>query len=262
MEKLKGRIDQKDLRKLMAERKSNLNKSNAEKINSPLAKYDSKGNLSCIICRSSIKSSTLWKVHINSKLHKQNVEEAKMLKTQIVNTAKDMTQQRLIRLESSISTLHTKPRGLEKPKKEVILKTKTEKISEKATMSIEAASENTLPELFFDEPANKKDLKDPHDEEWERFQREIKEETITSNVIIAGEQNEATVDRQIEEIDEQIQHWAKVLDLEEKVEKMNKINKAKQDLSSVNSSSGETSSEAEDDDTLDELLNWRCKSFK
>lgn len=39
MEKLKGKIDQKDLRKLMAERKLNLNKSNAEKINSPLAKY-------------------------------------------------------------------------------------------------------------------------------------------------------------------------------------------------------------------------------
>uniref|UniRef100_A0A1A9VM24 ZNF380 coiled-coil domain-containing protein n=1 Tax=Glossina austeni TaxID=7395 RepID=A0A1A9VM24_GLOAU len=181
-----------------------------------------------------------------------------MLKTQIVNTAKDMTQQKLIRLESSISTVHAKPRGLEKTKKEVNLKSKTEKISDKATIS----SVEALPELFFDEPSNKKDLKDPHDEEWERFQREIKEETVTSNMIIAGEQNEATVDRQIEEIDEQIQHWTKVLDLEEKVEKMNKINKAKQDLSSANSSSGETNSEAEDDDTLDELLNWRCKSFK
>uniref|UniRef100_A0A1B0GDZ0 ZNF380 coiled-coil domain-containing protein n=1 Tax=Glossina morsitans morsitans TaxID=37546 RepID=A0A1B0GDZ0_GLOMM len=186
-----------------------------------------------------------------------------MLKTQIVNTAKDMTQQKLIRLESSISTLHAKPRGLEKAKREVILRSKTEKISDKAMISsIEAVNENALPELFFDEPSNKKDLKDPHDEEWERFQREIKEETVTSNMIIAGEQNEATVDRQIEEIDEQIQHWTKVLDLEEKVEKMNKINKAKQDLSCANSSSGESNSEAEDDDTLDELLNWRCKSFK
>lgn len=47
------------------------------------------------------------------------------------------------------------------------------------------------------------------EEEWEKFQKEIKEETTTSAEIIAGEQEEATAERQIDEIDEQIRNWSR-----------------------------------------------------
>lgn len=55
------------------------------------------------------------------------------------------------------------------------------------------------------------EYKDPVEEEWEKFQKEIKEEATASAEIIAGEQEEATAERQIEEIDEQIRMWSKLV---------------------------------------------------
>lgn len=53
------------------------------------------------------------------------------------------------------------------------------------------------------------EYKDPVEEEWEKFQKEIKEEASASAQIIAGEQEEATAERQIDEIDEQIRNWSR-----------------------------------------------------
>lgn len=53
------------------------------------------------------------------------------------------------------------------------------------------------------------EYKDPVEEEWEKFQKEIKEEATASAEIIAGEQEEATTERQIDEIDEQIRNWSR-----------------------------------------------------
>lgn len=53
------------------------------------------------------------------------------------------------------------------------------------------------------------EYKDPVEEEWEKFQKEIKEEASASAEIIAGEQEEATAERQIDEIDEQIRNWSR-----------------------------------------------------
>lgn len=53
------------------------------------------------------------------------------------------------------------------------------------------------------------EYKDPNEEEWEKFQKEIKEEASASAEIIAGEQEEATAERQIDEIDEQIRNWSR-----------------------------------------------------
>lgn len=53
------------------------------------------------------------------------------------------------------------------------------------------------------------EYKDPVEEEWEKFQKEIREETSASADIIAGEQEEATAERQIDEIDEQIRNWSR-----------------------------------------------------
>lgn len=53
------------------------------------------------------------------------------------------------------------------------------------------------------------EYKDPIQEEWEKFQKEIKEETTVSTQIIEDDQEEATAERQIQEIDEQLRNWTR-----------------------------------------------------
>lgn len=53
------------------------------------------------------------------------------------------------------------------------------------------------------------EYKNPIEEEWEKFQKEIKEETAQSAQIIADDQEEATTERQLDEIEEQIRHWSR-----------------------------------------------------
>ena len=43
--------------------------------------------------------------------------------------------------------------------------------------------------------------------EWEKFQKEISEEVSSAQDILVEDRIEATIDRQIEEIDEQMQAW-------------------------------------------------------
>jgi len=59
--------------------------------------------------------------------------------------------------------------------------------------------------LFF--KARHVEYKDPIEEEWEKFQKEIKEEVTVSSQIIEEDHEEATAERQIEEIDEQLRNW-------------------------------------------------------
>lgn len=68
---------QEEMRRLMAERKKK--DTQPTKIDNPLAKY-SAGQLMCILCSSVVRSEKAWPVHLNSKQHKENVEQAKKLK--------------------------------------------------------------------------------------------------------------------------------------------------------------------------------------
>lgn len=77
-----------------------------------------------------------------------------------------------------------------------------------------AKSDAALPEGFFDDPikdakARQTEYKDPVEEEWEKFQHEIKEASNFSNAIMAEEQEEAITERQIVEIDEQMRNWSR-----------------------------------------------------
>lgn len=49
-----------------------------KKIDSPLAKYNSIGQLSCIVCNQVVKSELMWNAHLNSKLHLDNKNKMKM----------------------------------------------------------------------------------------------------------------------------------------------------------------------------------------
>lgn len=51
--------------------------SSKKRIESPLAKYNSLGHLSCVVCNVPIKSEILWQTHILGKQHKEKVAELK-----------------------------------------------------------------------------------------------------------------------------------------------------------------------------------------
>ncbi|XP_076174238.1 zinc finger protein 830 isoform X1 [Ptiloglossa arizonensis] len=118
-------------------------------------------------------------------------------------------------------------------------------------------SQPVLPEGFFDDPVldakvRNVEYKNPIEEEWEKFQKEIKEETAQSAQIIADDQEEATTERQLGEIEEQLRHWSRVMDLVKRKEQVQATDR-KQKNTDEDVSSGD---EAE----FDEFLDWRAKN--
>lgn len=226
-----------ELRRLMNEKK-NLRAAadTTSRINHPLAKYDSAGQLTCVLCKSVVKSEAVWPVHLNAKKHKENVQQAKQLKEQLEKAPQTMIGGLKRSIEVVTSDVPAKKlKGILKnsttvsPQDEngtqIEEKTglpvdffdstsKTSKSTEKPAPDQMEVEEEKLPEGFFDDPvkdakAHNKEYKDPNDEEWERFQKEIKEATSKSMAIINEEVEEATVERQIDEIDEQIRNWSR-----------------------------------------------------
>lgn len=65
--------------------------------------------------------------------------------------------------------------------------------------------------FFYFSKARNVEYKDPVEEEWERFQKEIKEETDLSARMINDDTEDATVQRQIEQIDEQMTRLSKLV---------------------------------------------------
>ncbi|XP_067138252.1 zinc finger protein 830 [Centruroides vittatus] len=61
----------------MKERRSELITKGKQRIDSPLAKYNSTGQLTCIVCDVSLKGEALWSVHITGKTHKEKLEALK-----------------------------------------------------------------------------------------------------------------------------------------------------------------------------------------
>lgn len=257
----KKKHSQLELRKLMNQQKAQAAEPTKQKIDSPLAKYNEQGQLTCILCKSIVRSEEVWKVHINAKQHKQNIELAKQLKEKTNNFTKAVKRP----ASPPPTTVPEKvPRGILKnaAAKPVAAATASTAATESkesnqvpadffdnpkstaqsssyfqatlhktnirhdlvhirrggddtdAAMDVDETKDDALPEGFFDDPikdakARNTEYKDPVEEEWEKFQHEIKEEANFSNAIMAEDQEEATAERQIDEIDEQIRNWSR-----------------------------------------------------
>lgn len=52
--------------------------TSSKKIESPIAKYNAAGQLTCIICNQVVKSELVWNAHINSKSHLEAKNQLKM----------------------------------------------------------------------------------------------------------------------------------------------------------------------------------------
>ncbi|XP_053597476.1 zinc finger protein 830 [Microplitis demolitor] len=136
-----------------------------------------------------------------------------------------------------------------------------ESASVEAEQVQEAESSNSaaLPEGFFDDPVldakvRNVEYKDPVEEEWDRYLKEIKEETAQSAQIIAEDHEEATTERQINEIDEQLNNLARVINLMKCKEQINVPQKKVEEVEEMSS---------DEDSDFDEFLDWRAKkSYK
>nr|CAI5865425.1 unnamed protein product [Callosobruchus analis] len=234
----KKKIVQSELRKFMNEDKNKT--KDVKKIESPLAKYNDSGQLTCILCQSIVRSETIWTIHINSKQHKQNVEQAKKLKERTNNFTtpakrpltppipeipdkkiKGILKKSNSSIKGSVD-LNTGNTSLDAKSllNPVTAKNKANKLSilqqnkEEPIVTEAIESKEVLPEGFFDDPkldakARHQEYKDPMEEEWEKFIKVIKNADNESNAIIAEDQDEATTERQIDEIDEQMKKLSK-----------------------------------------------------
>lgn len=80
---------------------------------------------------------------------------------------------------------------------------------------------------------------------------------MTASVAIQEEdQEEATAERQLEEIEEQMQKWGRVLELEQKKEVYSQRVRALREAKMEDSES----SSSEDENVEMELFNWRSKA--
>lgn len=120
--------------------------------------------------------------------------------------------------------------------------------------TVKVASESaSLPEGFFDDP--KQDAKvrgiefvDPEEAEWARFVKEIASEEVQSESIQVIDEEESRKERELEEIEEMMTHWQKVIDLEKKKETRVKKTTAHDEHM-----------ESSDDEDMGDELDWRVK---
>lgn len=256
----KKKPTQTELRRLINEHKHKKEKA-VKKIESPLAKYNEAGQLTCILCNSVVRSESVWAVHINAKQHKQNVEQARKLKERTNNFTTPLKRP----LTPPLEVPEKKLKGILKNSQDtpkivssnIVVITENEEEKKPPVEELPKDNNEVLPEGFFDDPkldakARNVEYKDAAEEEWEKFQKEIREADYESLAMIAEDQEEATTERQIEEIDEQMKNFSKVLDLEKK--KVQVITTAKENHMEVD----ENLSNDEEDD-FDEYLDWRAK---
>ncbi|XP_026811982.1 zinc finger protein 830 [Rhopalosiphum maidis] len=279
----KKQVSQNELRLLMLKQKLQTQRVK-KKIESPLAKYSINGQLSCIVCKLNIKDDSLWSVHISSKVHKENISKRKP-------ESSKMTERLAVTTESLKRTLPKQESFVPPKKLKGILKnykappervpndffqsptptsSENRNVNQETDEKMDEQTENIddinldkgeLPKGFFDDPMLDAKIRNEEyvssiDEEFIKFQKEIKEENMLSEQIMADNEDETTYGRQVEEIDEQIKHWSKVIELEKKREK---IALATENMNIMEIKNESDEAEESDGSDMDEFIDWRSK---
>ncbi|KAL2097252.1 hypothetical protein ACEWY4_006459 [Coilia grayii] len=333
-------VNQEELRRLMREKQRESDRK--KRVESPFAKYNTFGHLSCVLCSVPVKSEILWQAHVLGKHHKDKVAELRGAKPLQVNNQAPQSSylKRKAPENDSVSGKISKdaaptsvglPQGFFDGNKtssglgilsgmynvdddedgtddeensvaiagksgdvkssdapsaaEAALKSglpadffdsgiplapsashsgsiskpdEDEKVSEKKENTTEA-----LPEGFFDDPVrdakvrNVDTPKDVMDKEWEEFQKEMRQVNSASDAIVAEDDEEGRLERQIDEIDEQIECFRRVEVLRDKQEVIKEnIFREKMDISAECSGDSD-----EDEEELLHVLSrdWRAK---
>lgn len=322
-------VNQEELRRLMREKQ----RQNTEKkrVESPFAKYNSLGHLSCVLCAVQVKSELLWPAHVLGKQHKDKVAELKEGKSQPA-APQSLPVKRKTQDSEDVVGKKAKPAGqsgsglpgdfFKKPPEKATASAQTsagltllagvydedeeeEDAGEtdvpaqpaaelpadffdssipsapavshsgsilKADVPVESAEkkENTaeaLPEGFFDDPVRDAKVrnvdapKDQMDKEWEEFQKEIRQVNTKSEAIVAEDDEEGRLERQIDEIDEQIQCYQRVERLRDKRDVLKSKHVPRKDEDMETQGTNEEEEGEEDEEGLLSLLSqdWRAK---
>lgn len=187
-------------------------------------------------------------MHLNSKQHKQCVELAKQQRIENESGTKpkaiitEKVQQKPTKTPETV------------PQHESINRINT---NSESTNGAPINTSNALPDKFFDQDKSTKGTGndgDP-DAEWIKFQREIREAASVSNIIVAEEQDNLNIKRQLKEIDEQMENWKKFVEINNKKDSLlsRKRRVQKEIEQDIESSSSEESS-------VEDLMDWRSKS--
>ncbi|XP_077375180.1 zinc finger protein 830 [Festucalex cinctus] len=324
-------VNQEELRRLMREKQRQ--KEEKKRVESPFAKYNSLGHLSCVLCNTQVKSELLWPAHVLGKQHKEKVSELKEGKqtTQSQPVKRKVTDDKETNgkkakqdpgASQSAGALPAgffkKPDSVKKPAGVSLLagvydddddEEKTEVTGEAGTTttapqppehtglpadffdsSIPSAptvshsgsiakaetpekstekKDNTaeaLPEGFFDDPVRDAKVrnvdapKDHMDKEWEEFQKAIRQVNTKSEAIVAEDDEEGRLERQIDEIDEQIECFKRVEMLRDKRDVVKRSSRPRKEEPMET----EVSMEEDDEENEEELLgllsqDWRAK---
>ncbi|XP_054486168.2 zinc finger protein 830 [Agelaius phoeniceus] len=344
-------VRQEELRRLMREKQ----RQNASKkrIDSPFAKYNSLGHLSCSLCNAPVKSELLWQTHVLGKQHRERVAELKGTKQTATGSAAGTSSHPvkrktvetentdLKRVKGTEEKPHTSSSGLpadffdeaeqdsanvqlskgpgpsllsgnyddddeeeeeqeQSSKSSVVRKTEIPPPTQEVIAnslpadffdtkipaapivshsgSIQKAEihekvierkENTaeaLPEGFFDDPevdakVRKVDApKDQMDKEWDEFQKAMRQVNTISEAIVAEDDEEGRLDRQIGEIDEQIECYRRVELLRNRQDEIKEKLKEAMRLKAAQEKEEEDVG-SEDEEELQDLLSqdWRVK---
>jgi len=120
---------------------------------------------------------------------------------------------------------------------------------------------SNIPEGFFDDPVQDAKARNvPYinveEEEWEKFQKEIGEEMSTAQTILVEDREEATADRQIEEIDEQMEAWRRVSIMEQKIDQVNQRKNGTTSTRNreIDNKTNSNNSDSESDDDYEEFV--------
>ncbi|KAJ8309128.1 hypothetical protein KUTeg_014002 [Tegillarca granosa] len=284
-------VSKDDLRRLMKETKASV-KSKEKKIDHPLAKYNSLDQLVCVLCNCVIKSEILWTPHIQSRQHKEKYNATKSQPQAGVKRKSTDLHDLVKAKKTKENGTSSKSSGIPKdfydtppPKKpKSILKNSTAALAAYSSSSSssededEAPSSNmpssstsamlsshpanpSLPADFFDSGMSTSDNKEDADTKPavmadvlpEGFFDDPKMDAKVSEAIMEEDDEQFNVDRNIDEIDDQMQRWKEINDLEIKKEKIAQNKSVKQDDKEADSS------DELDEADLEDFMDWRSK---
>uniref|UniRef100_A0A8C1VFQ9 Zinc finger protein 830 n=1 Tax=Cyprinus carpio TaxID=7962 RepID=A0A8C1VFQ9_CYPCA len=328
VQKRKKVVNQEDLRRFMKEKK--LSSERQKRVESPHAKYNSLGQLSCALCNAPVRSALLWQTHVLGKQHKDKVSQLKNRDSTEAPAASSSSSSSSSALkrhapepasasgkraklpvtggagaaggqpeETSSSSGQSAGLGLlaglygdddedEEAKDGVpaaslpvdffdsSVSSAPPAVShsgsvskpddgEESTVEKEHAAE-ALPEGFFDDPVrdakvrNVDTPRDQMDKEWEEFQKEMRQVNSASDAIVAEDDEEGRLERQIDEIDEQIECFRRVEVLRARQEVKSAAARERRQRAEAQPDTGEEEEEEEEEELMQVLTqDWRAK---
>ncbi|XP_066925985.1 zinc finger protein 830-like [Clytia hemisphaerica] len=129
----------------------------------------------------------------------------------------------------------------------------------------DSTSSEQLPEGFFDDPkqdakARNVEYKDPKEEEWEKFQKIIQEETKIAETIQEEEDEESEMLKDMDEFNNMKSCLSRVGRLKELInQKKSPTTSTSNTSTSMDVDSGGSSDESDDDEDIDGMFDWRAK---